>query len=142
MGIKCDKASNISRFEACLVVKGFTQIPGQDFTFTFVPVARWDSIRPLLCIAAIRDYEIHQLDHLDVKTAYLNGPLEEEIYLRVPEGFTFSSPYWRLCKGLYGLRQAGHQWYLTLHDTYTVLGYPPVSMTFSLPLIPKPSPVV
>ena len=62
MGIKRDKASDISRFEACLVVKGFTQIPGQDFTFTFVPVARWDSIRPLLCIAAIRDYEMAHLE--------------------------------------------------------------------------------
>ena len=118
--IKRDKVGDISRFKARLVAKGFTQIPGQDFTFTFAPVARWDSIRSLLCIAAIQDYELRQLD---VKTAYLNGPLEEEIYMRVPEGFTFSSPYWRLRKGLYGLRQAGRQWYLTLHEAYTALGY-------------------
>ena len=118
--IKRDKIGDISRFKARLVAKGFTQIPGQDFTFTFAPVARWDSIRSLLSIAATQDYELRQLD---VKTAYLNGPLEEEIYMRVPDGFTFSSPYWRLRKGLYGLRQAGRQWYLTLHDAYTALGY-------------------
>jgi hypothetical protein len=118
--IKRDKSGDISRFKARLVAKGFTQIPGQDFTFTFAPVARWDSIRSLLCLAALHDFELRQLD---VKTAYLNGPLEEEIYMRVPDGFTFSSLYWRLCKGLYGLRQAGRQWYLTLHDAYSALGY-------------------
>ena len=81
--IKCDKAGEISHFKAHLVAKGFTQIPGQDFTFTFAPVARWDSIRSLLCLAAINDFDICQLD---VKTAYLNGPLDEEIYMCVPEG--------------------------------------------------------
>jgi hypothetical protein len=116
--IKRDKTNNISRFKARLVAKGFTQIPGQDFTFTFAPVARWDSIRALLSITALNDYELRQLD---VKTAYLNGPLEEEIYMRAPAGF--SSPYWRLRKGLYGLRQAGRQWYLTLHDAYSQLRY-------------------
>jgi Reverse transcriptase (RNA-dependent DNA polymerase) len=60
---------------------------------------------------------------LDVKTAYLNSPLDEEIYMKAPEGFDFSSPFWRLRKGLYGLHQAGRQWYLTLHDTYTNLGF-------------------
>jgi hypothetical protein len=118
--VKRDKTGHISRFKARLVAKGFTQIPGQDFTFTFAPVARWDSIRSLLCIAALNDHELRQLD---VKTAYLNGPLDEEIYMRTPEGFPFSSPYWRLRKGLYGLRQAGRQWYLTLHDAYSDLGF-------------------
>lgn len=118
--IKRDKSGSISRFKARLVAKGFTQIPGQDFTFTFAPVARWDSIRTLLCIAALHDLELRQLD---VKTAYLNGPLEEEIYMKAPEGFNYSSPFWRLRKGLYGLRQAGRQWYLTLHQAYLDLGY-------------------
>ena len=118
--VKRDKTGAISRFKARLVAKGFTQIPGQDFNFTFAPVARWDSIRTLLCIATLNDFEIRQLN---VKTAYLNAPLDEEIYMRVPEGFAFSSRYWRLHKGLYGLRQAGRQWYLTLHDAYSTLGY-------------------
>jgi hypothetical protein len=119
--IKRDKDGTISRFKARLVAKGFTQIPGQDFTFTFAPVARWDSIRSILCIAALHDYELRQLD---VKTAYLNGPLEEEIYMRAPDGFSSArKPFWRLQKGLYGLRQAGRQWYLTLHDAYVDLGF-------------------
>jgi hypothetical protein len=86
------------------VAKGFTQIPGQDFNYTFAPVARWDSIRTVLSIATLNDYELRQLD---VKTAYLNGPLEEEIYMVAPPGV--GSPYWRLRKGLYGLQQAGCQ---------------------------------
>lgn len=118
--IKQDKDGTISRFKACLIAKSFTQIPGQDFNFTFAPVACWDAIRSILCIAAINNYEIRQLD---IKTAYLNGPLDEEIYMKAPEGFSTPSTYWHLRKGLYGLRQAGRQWYKTLHDAYTNLGY-------------------
>ena len=97
--IKHDKNNSIAQFKACLVTKGFTQIPGQDFTYTFAPVARWDSIRALLAITALNDFELRQLN---VKTAYLNSPLEEEIYMRAPPGS--GSPYWCLRKGLYGLR--------------------------------------
>ena len=118
--IKRDKDGTISCFKARLVAKGFTQIPGQDFTFTFAPIARWESIHSLLCIATIHDYEIHQLD---VKTAYLNGPLKEDIYMRAPDGFSSTKPFWRLKKGLYGLRQAGHQWYFTLHNAYVNLSF-------------------
>jgi Reverse transcriptase (RNA-dependent DNA polymerase) len=57
-------------------------ILGQDFTFTFAPVAQWDSIRMILCLAAIFDHELHIVD---IKTAYLNGNLDEEVYLRKPE---------------------------------------------------------
>jgi Reverse transcriptase (RNA-dependent DNA polymerase) len=60
--IKRDKTGAISHFKARLVAKGFTQIPGQDFSFTFAPVTRWDSIRSILCLAAINDFELRQLD--------------------------------------------------------------------------------
>ena len=116
--IKHNKNNSIAWFKARLVTKGFTQILGQDFTYTFAPVACWDSIRTLLSITALNDYELCQLN---VKTAYLNGPLEEEIYMHAPPGL--GSPYWHLHKGLYGLRQAGRQWYLTLHDSYSKLKY-------------------
>lgn len=127
--IKHDKSGHIARFKACLVAKGFTQIPGQDFTFTFAPVTRWDSIRSVLCLAATNDLELRQLD---VKTAYLNGPLDEEIYMKAPEGFQFRRPFWHLRKGLYGLRQAGRQWYLTLHQAYTDLGFQRCKLDWSI----------
>jgi Reverse transcriptase (RNA-dependent DNA polymerase) len=56
--IKCDKEGQISRFKGCSIAKGFTQIFGQDFTFTFAPVAHWDSIQTILCIAILNDYEL------------------------------------------------------------------------------------
>jgi hypothetical protein len=92
----------ISRFKVRLVAKGFTQIPGQDFTYMFAPVARWESIRLLLAIAATYDWELRQID---VKTAYLNGPLDQEIYMKKPD--ILGPGFWRLLKGLYGLKQSG-----------------------------------
>ena len=116
--IKHDKTNAISRFKAWLIAKGFTQIPGQDFHYTFVPIARWDSIRAILSITTINNYELRQID---LKTAYLNGPLDEEIYMRAPP--RLDAPFWHLCKGVYGLCQARRQWYLTLHQTYSELKY-------------------
>jgi hypothetical protein len=116
--IKRNKDSQISRFKGRLVAKGFTQIFGQDFTFTFAPVAHWESICSILCIAALHDFKLR---HINVKNAYLNAPLEEEIYMVAPEGS--QSPYWHLHKGLYRLCQAGQQWYFHLHDAYTSLGF-------------------
>jgi hypothetical protein len=81
--IKRDKDGQISCFKGHLVAKGFTQILGQDFSFTFTPVTCWDSIHSTLCITALNDLELH---HIDVKNAYLNAPLEEEIYMVAPEG--------------------------------------------------------
>jgi virulence-associated protein VapD len=116
--IKRNKDGNISRFKARLVVKGFTQIPGQDFTYTFAPVARWESIRTLLTLTALHDWELRQID---VKTAYLNGPLEEEIYMRKPQ--IIGSGFWRLRRGLYGLRQSGRQWYFDLNAKLETIGF-------------------
>lgn len=116
--IKRNADGHISRFKARLVAKGFTQIPGQDFTYTFAPLARWDSIRTLLAIAASQDLHLR---HIDIKTAFLNGPLDEEIYMRAPE--FAGSGIWKLQKGLYGLKQAGRQWYLTFNEKYTTLGF-------------------
>lgn len=116
--IKRDRDGLISRFKARLVAKGFTQIPGQDFNYTFAPVARWVSIRTVLGIIAENDMELRQID---VKTAFLNGPLDEEIYMHKPT--IVGSGYWRLRKGLYGLRQAGRQWYLELNKKLESIGF-------------------
>jgi hypothetical protein len=115
--IKRDGNGLISRFKARLVAKGFTQIPGQDFTYTFAPVARWESIRILLSIVATYDWELRQID---VKTAYLNGNLEEEIYMKKPD--ILGPGFWRLLKGLYGLKQSGRTWYLELNDKLQTIG--------------------
>lgn len=115
---KRNELGHIARYKARLVAKGFSQKFGLDFFFTFAPVAKWDSIRLVMCIATILDLELH---HLDVKTAYLNGILEEEIYLEIPP--ELGKGFWRLKKGLYGLRQAGRQWYIRIHTVYVKLGY-------------------
>ena len=87
--IKRDKDSQISYFKAHLVAKGFTQVFGQDITLTFTPIACWDSIQTILCLATLHDYE---LQHINVKNAYLNVLLHEEIYMASPDGS--SAPYW------------------------------------------------
>jgi hypothetical protein len=125
--IKRDRNGCISRFKARLVAKGFTQIPGQDFTYTFAPVARWESIRILLTIAASLDMEIRQVD---VKTAFLNGPLDEEIYMRMPR--IVGKGFWKLLKGLYGLKQAGRQWYLELNSKLESIGFKRTESDWSL----------
>ena len=101
----------IERYKARLVAQGYSQTEGIDFNETFAPVAKFASIRALLALAAIYDLEIHQMD---VKTAFLNGDLEEEIYMVQPEGFVVSGKEQLVCKlnkSLYGLKQASRAWY-------------------------------
>ncbi|GKE70527.1 retrotransposon protein, putative, ty1-copia subclass [Tanacetum coccineum] len=97
-------------YKARLVAKGFTQTYGVDYEETFSPVADIRAIRILIAIAAYYDYEIWQLD---VKTAFLNGFLEEEIYMEQPEGFIDSNHPSKVCKlqrSIYGLKQASRSW--------------------------------
>jgi hypothetical protein len=114
---KRDENGEITRHRARLVAQGYTQVPGQDFTYTFAPVARWDSIRFILCLAALHDWELR---HIDIKSAYLNGVLKEEVYLKRPE--IVGPGYWRLFKALYGLRQSGREWYFEISGTYNEMG--------------------
>jgi hypothetical protein len=125
--IKRDRDGLISRFKARLVAKGFTQIPGQDYNYTFAPVAQWESICTVLTIAAEHDMELRQID---VKTAYLNGPLDEEIYMHKPS--ITGSGYWRLRKGLYGLKQSGRQWYLELNTKLESIGFKQTQSNWSV----------
>ncbi len=99
----------VERYKARLVARGFTQTFGVDYNETFAPVAKFVSIRCILALAAIEDMEIHQMD---VKTTFLNGDLEEEIYMEQPEGFTHEGEHLvcKLHKSLYGLKQFPRAW--------------------------------
>jgi hypothetical protein len=121
--VKLKSDGTIDRYKARLVAKGYSQQEGIDFSETFAPVARFSSIRILLALGAHYDWEIHQMD---VKTAFLNGDLEEEIYMQQPEGFIEKGKenlVCRLRKSLYGLKQAGRAWYEKIHAALINLGF-------------------
>ena len=94
-----------------LVAKGFTQKEGIDYKETFSPISKKDSIRIILALVAHFDLELQQMD---VKTAFLNGDLEDEVYMKQPEGFSSREGehlVFKLKKSMYGLKQASCQWY-------------------------------
>ena len=112
-----------SRKRSRLVAKGFSQIEGVDFDDLFSPVVRYETVRLLLSIAALEDFDIYSVD---VKTTYLYGDLDEEIYMEQPEGFRIpgsENKVWRLRKALYGLKQAGLSWWKVLTASMTELGF-------------------
>src|SRR4051794_30822599 len=107
---KTDANGNVSVYKARLVAKGFRIIQGVNYEETFSPVAMIKSIRILLAIDAYHDYEIWQMD---VKTAFLNGNIEEELYMMQPEGFIDPRNVGKVCKlqrSIYGLKQASQSW--------------------------------
>lgn len=107
---KTDEQGKLQRHKARLVARGFSQTPGIDFTETFAPVTRMSTIRMLCAIAALRGYSLKQMD---AKTAYLNAPLKEDLYIDLPDGYNPKLPNTnalRLKKALYGLKQAGREW--------------------------------
>ncbi|CAI7825919.1 unnamed protein product [Closterium sp. NIES-53] len=112
-------------FKARYVARGFSQRQGVDYFQTFSPTPKMTTLRVLLHVAAQRDYELH---FLDFSTAFLQGSLHEEIWLRRPPGFTGSFPagtQWSLRRPVYGLRQAPREWHDTLRTTLAALGFAP-----------------
>ncbi|CAI7892888.1 unnamed protein product, partial [Closterium sp. NIES-54] len=119
-------------FKARYVARGFSQRQGVDFFQTFSPTPKMTTLRVLLNVAAQRDYELHSLDF---STAFLQGSLHEEIWLRRPPGFTGSFPagtQWSLRRSVYGLRQAPREWHDTLRTTLAALGFAPSTADPSL----------
>lgn len=110
--IKNDASGNPIRYKARLVAKGYTQQYQVDYDETFAPVAGITSFRFLLAIANKFNLKVH---HMDVKTAFLNGKLDEEIYMRAPEGMpNEENMVCKLNKSLYGLKQAARCWFIEL----------------------------
>ncbi|GKA26604.1 retrotransposon protein, putative, ty1-copia subclass [Tanacetum coccineum] len=120
---KTDMDGAVHTYKARLVAKGFTQTLGIDYEETFSPVADIRAIRILIAIAAFYDYEIWQID---VKTAFLNGYLNEEVYMEQPEGFVSQKYPNRVCKlkrSIYGLKQASRQWNKRFDDEIKKFGF-------------------
>ncbi|WJX64416.1 hypothetical protein P8452_49197 [Trifolium repens] len=118
-----DENGTVTRNKARLVAQGYTQIEGLDFDETFAPVARLESIRLLLGVACILKFKLYQMD---VKSAFLNGYLQEEVYVEQPKGFVdpkHPKYVYKLKKALYGLKQAPRAWYERLTQFLEEQGY-------------------
>jgi hypothetical protein len=114
---------SIEKYKARFVAPGFSQKEGIDYEETFAPVARYTSIRTIIDLAAKMKWKLHQMD---VKTSFLNGVIEEEVYIEQPQGFEVEvrkSHVCRLKKALYGLKQAPRTWYGRIDSFLTSLGF-------------------
>lgn len=121
--LKRDEQGAVIKHKARIVAKGYIQQPGIDYDEVFAPVARMESVRMLLAVAAQRGWLVH---HMDVKSAFLNGDLKEEVYVRQPPGFVAAGhegKVLRLKKALYGLKQAPRAWNAKLDNTLRELGF-------------------
>jgi hypothetical protein len=113
---KQDEHKVVTRNKARLVAKGYALVAGLDFEETFAPMARLKSIRILLAYVAHHSFRLFQMD---VKSAFLNGPIKEEVYVEQPPGFEddkYPDHVYKLSKALYGLKQAPRAWYECLRD--------------------------
>ena len=107
---KYDSGGNMKQHKARLVAQGFLQKRGVDYDETFCTVVRFESVRTVIALAAKHDLKLHQLD---ITTAFLNGELNEDIYMKQPEGFEVKGKEHLVCKlnrSLYGLKQSPRCW--------------------------------
>jgi len=121
---KANAKGKVEKYKARLVAKGYSQVPGIYFGDIFSLVAKVTSIRLLLSVVDAFDFEVEQMD---VKTTFLHGDLEEEIYMKQPEGFAVKGKKELLCKlkkPLYGLKQSPRMWYQKFDTLYEDLASP------------------
>ncbi|CAI7757727.1 unnamed protein product, partial [Closterium sp. NIES-54] len=119
--VKTDAEGRLERRKTRLVIKGFQQREGIDFQEVFAPVAKAPTLRLLLAAAAVCGWKVEQMD---VKTAFLYGVVDEEIYMKQPEGYDDGSGrVCRLNKAIYGLKQAPRCWYARLVEVLQALGF-------------------
>ena len=119
--IKHGPDGTIQKYKARVVAQGFTQIEGVDYDKTFAPVAKLASLCAVLALATELNWEVHQMD---VKAAYLNGELEEEIYMAPPPGFDIpEGMVLKLKKALYSTKQGGRVWYKNVKAELEDMGY-------------------
>jgi hypothetical protein len=121
--VKRDEHGAVSKHKACLVVKGYAQRHGIDYDEVFASVARLDSVRLLIVLAAHEGWEVH---HMDVKSTFLNDDLQEEVYIEQLAGFVVAGKehkVLKLRKALYWLHQAARAWNMKLDDTLLSLSF-------------------
>lgn len=111
--VKRNEKGEIIRHKARLVARGFSQVKGFDYNETYAPVARLTSLRILFAISIHEDLRLHQMD---VKTAFLYGEIEEDVYMKQPQGFEKGDDVCKLNRTIYGLKQSSRKWYERFHN--------------------------
>ena len=123
--LKFGPSGKIKRYKARIVAKGYSQFPGRDYKETYSPTTRLSTIRVLISYAQFKNTELKQMD---TKTACLNADIEEEIFMQQPETFKKFDKQGnplicKLMKNSYGLKQSGRNWYLTIKNFFSQLGF-------------------
>jgi hypothetical protein len=121
--IKHAADDNIEKYKVRFVARGFSQKEGEDYDATFALVAKYTSIRSIIVIASVMGWKLHQMD---VKTTFLNGVIENEVYIEQPQGFVIHGKEFHGCKlkkALYGLKQAPRAWYARIDIYLMSLGF-------------------